>query len=467
VKVITAAPGGAISHGEARLTPGVVSHAGIHDAAALSDAISAACHGAAVRPRRVRIALPPGLCTVRPLSLPPLQARELRDAIPWEMERFLPYPAHEAIFGHVLLEPTNDRAGGATQQWALVAAAPRAAIESLTTILRRLGLVPTLLTPRPWAVAAAAAHRDGGNAPVVVDISDDHLFIGQLAGTQFVAVRAAPRAADAEGGRPAGADIAEEIERSLPYLHTGEGACETPTSLWIAGDRHHSEAVLHHLAPRLAVPVHPLQPPVAASDPGSYAAAEGLILRTRYPIDLRSERERSRQRSSLLRPLTAVAPVLTLAAVASLEIAGEARIARQHHELTPLLLAQQHLDARGMEEQLLRSQLAVAEEELALLAGSGTLGSDLTGAARYFAASLGASAAGALHFQELELQQSDGGIDARLLARSRDATAITSFLSALEDEAEWTLSSPSLLRVPADGSTSLALQARKVSGGGR
>jgi len=463
VKMVVADQRGALTHAEAELAAGVISHTGIHNPSALADAIEAACAAVGFRPRRARIALPPGLCTVRPLSLPPLQARELREAIPWEMERYLPYPAEAATFGHVIIDPIGATAGGADQRQALVAAAPTAAIEAVGEALKSLRITPTLFTPRAWALAAASPDLVDGASHVIVEVSDDHLFIGSVLRGRLIAARALPLLVEST----AATEIAVEIERSLPYLQPDARVGAEPSGLWIAAERSVGDAVAHELQARLNYRVQPLRTRLAIADAGRYAAAVGVTEPSPFPIDLRSEREQNQHRSSLLRPLMIVAPALTLATLVTLQVVDEARLVQRDHELAPLLIAHRHRDAQHRAAQVLREQLSMSEAELALLRAGAGLASDLTGAVRTFAASLAASAAGAVHFEELALQQIDDRIEARLIARGRNATAITSFLSALEAEPNWTLSNPSLARERSDGSTTLALQARYDRAGER
>jgi type IV pilus assembly protein PilM len=90
---------------------------------------------------------------VKFISLPQMPREDLRQSIWWEAERSAPFSLQEALLDyHVLKEVTFE--DGTKKVDVLVAAAPRRDVENHVELLRRAGLNPTIVSVKPFAVAA-------------------------------------------------------------------------------------------------------------------------------------------------------------------------------------------------------------------------------------------------------------------------------------------------------------------------
>lgn len=196
-----------------------------------------------LRARRVSLGLQRSLATVKVLELPPAVGGSLAQMVAFELERHLPFPAEDAAFDFVPLPSPS----GAPQQVLLVACERRTVdralrlLEEARLAPRSLGVachdLPALLGAWPRGKRAVWAHLVGEEA--------DLLF---LDGPRLRLSRSVPAGA--------GADLADEIRKSLPHLGWDEVG-----GLWVSGDR----AAELLASPDLAAFGAPLTPPPLSS----------------------------------------------------------------------------------------------------------------------------------------------------------------------------------------------------------
>jgi Tfp pilus assembly PilM family ATPase len=432
----------------------------------LGEAIAAACRQAGIRPGRAAVVLPPTAAVVRPLQLPRLRPVELREAISWEMARYLPHPIDASIFTHQILNPT---APSSDPLEVMVAAAPTGIIAGIGDALRHAGMTATIITPRPWGIAGALPHSGGDGWRLLVDVADAQLLVSLLEHRLVRLSRTLPwearRIADNEGLSA----LATEIERSLHFALAQNPTCQGLDEILLISEHPPLEGLEAQLRTRITIPIASLSrrhlaipqraagvEEVSVGDAWALALAHGA---PRSPLDLRSALEQHQRRSTLLRPLAVVAPAVTVALLALVQLTGEARLENFKLELAPLELVHQHRATLQGEERVLRERLSSLEGEIGELLNAEELASDLHGALRSLSAILASSAAGALYFEELRLSRSPQASEAELVARARDVAGAARFLSALERDPSWDLGAPSLVHHPGETSASVALSA--------
>lgn len=109
---------------------------------------------------------------VKFISLPQMPRDDLRQSIWWEAERSAPFSLQEALFDyHVLKEVTFE--DGTKKVDVLVAAAPRKDIDEHSDMIRRAGLNPTVVSVKPFSIAAALKEeiaRTGEKCAIIADI---------------------------------------------------------------------------------------------------------------------------------------------------------------------------------------------------------------------------------------------------------------------------------------------------------
>lgn len=463
-----------LTYASAPLHAGILDRDQIHDPRALAQAIGAACHAAGVRPGRMAVAAPASACVIRPLSLPPLQPRELREAVRWEMERFLPYPADSAIIDYCVLPDPASRADHGTSIHVLAAATPAHFAEGLREALRLAGASATILTPRPWALAAGLHLEPTGGWRLLVDVANQNTLISLLQHREIHLNRVLRR----DPGEPTDSNtlsnLAQEIERSWQFAQQQHPACTDLRAILVAADPTLSADLIPLLQRRLPYPVTPISSATmpTATHPGHAsltpidAAALGVArASTRPPLDLRSPHERHQRRINLLRPVVALLPVLTLSGLLAFGSASDRQHQALQHAVTLLELERQHHDTQRTQQRALRENLDELSTELRTLASLNHLQSNLQPAVESLAAALAASAIDSLSFDELQLTQESSRIRASLMGRARDATAVARFLSALEAQPEWTLEAPSLTQQPGEPTTSWRVRAWRTSDG--
>jgi Tfp pilus assembly PilM family ATPase len=427
----------------------------------LGHAVAAAYRHAGISPGRAAVVLPPAAAVARALRLPRLRPTELREAIPWEMERYLPYPMDATLFDHQILNPESATSDPLE---VMVAAAPRGIIAGIGEALRHAGVTATIVTPRPWALAAELP----SGWRLWVDIADAHLSVSLLETRLVHFSRTLPW--DMQNATtPEGLElIAAEIERSLHFALGQHPACDPLEEVLLTAEAPLQTLLATNLRARLGPRIttvtqgHPtIEHDATNATNAPFALAYAAH---RSPLDLRTATEQRRQRSTLLRPLAVVAPALTLMLLTLWHVIGEAQLADLKLELAPLELVQRHQAALQREEQALGERLSALHGEIHRLRTPDDLASDLHGALRSLSAILASSAAGAFRFEELRLSRGAHATEAELVARARDVGAATRFLTALERDPTWDLGTPSLVHHPGEAGASVAVTALRGTG---
>jgi general secretion pathway protein L len=164
-----------------------------------------------VRGRRVHLGLPRRLCVVKSIELPSVTGADLRRMVGFELERHLPFPPADALFGFDVLE----RAPGRPVRVLLVAV-ERRVFERVKLVFRDLGVLPRLVDVSIHALALLAGARGraaGGRVVVRLDETDAELAIvrdGRILGSRGFPLPADPPAR--------GHALAGELDRSLRAL---------------------------------------------------------------------------------------------------------------------------------------------------------------------------------------------------------------------------------------------------------
>ena len=136
------------------MPPGLVQDDQIIDPAGLAAELEALFKEAGIGRRYVVTAVSNRLAITRNIQMPKMSLRDLERAIPWEAERYLPFPIDEVALDHYVLDNPGDVADGGEIE-VVIAAARLDLVTQLTEGLRKAGLEPTVIDIKPFALLRA------------------------------------------------------------------------------------------------------------------------------------------------------------------------------------------------------------------------------------------------------------------------------------------------------------------------
>ncbi|BBB93315.1 MAG TPA: type IV pilus assembly protein PilM [Methylomusa anaerophila] len=131
----------------------------------LSDSIKQLLLSSGIAAREAVVAASGRSIFVREVALPMMSKEELKEAIKWDMEKYVPYETGSYYYDYVLLGPGND----AIEINVLIVAAPREIVDNLVPILKDAGCRILAVDIEPLAVVRTLPQL---NHSLVIDIGD-------------------------------------------------------------------------------------------------------------------------------------------------------------------------------------------------------------------------------------------------------------------------------------------------------
>lgn len=136
------------------MPPGLLQDDQILDPAGLAAEIDALFKEAEISRRTVVTAISNRLAITRNIQLPKMPLKELQKAIPFEAERYIPFPLNEVAFDYYVLDNPSDVADGGEIE-IVIAAARLDLVTQMVEGLQGAGLEPTVLDIKPFALLRA------------------------------------------------------------------------------------------------------------------------------------------------------------------------------------------------------------------------------------------------------------------------------------------------------------------------
>ena len=133
------------------LPPGLVQDDQIVDPEGLAKELDALFKDAGISRRFVVTAVSNRLAITRNIHIPKMPLKELEKAVPWEAERYIPFPLEEVAIDHYILDNPSDVADGSDVE-VVIAAARLDMVTQLTEGLKKAGLEPTVIDIKPFAL---------------------------------------------------------------------------------------------------------------------------------------------------------------------------------------------------------------------------------------------------------------------------------------------------------------------------
>lgn len=160
--------------------------------------------------RRVALALANQSVVVRQVDVPEMDEADLRNALPYQVQDYIPMPVDESYLDSIILDRYTDDQG-APMMRVLAVAAHRAMVDGFVAVLAAAGLEPEVVDVSPLAITRAVAESympvtAEREAEAIVDIggSVTNVIVHEHGGPRFVRILSA-------GGRDIDAALVGEL----------------------------------------------------------------------------------------------------------------------------------------------------------------------------------------------------------------------------------------------------------------
>lgn len=160
-----------VSFNETEIKPGVIEDGAIRDEEELIKTIKSACgsvKGERLNTKYVIASLPEEKSFVQTLQMPKMTDEELKSALPFEIENYIPLSIDKVYWDFQTIKATSNTSGKCSL---LVNVMPKTIVNSYVFCLKKAGLVPCALEVESQAIVRALAVAEKDIAPrIIVDI---------------------------------------------------------------------------------------------------------------------------------------------------------------------------------------------------------------------------------------------------------------------------------------------------------
>lgn len=161
--------------GVAPLPEGVVVKGSILNRSAVTHALQEAIQQAGITLRQAALTVGSQQVVLRHVELPKMKEEEIREALRWEMDQYVPIPASEAVFDYLIV---GERMKEGVMQWEiLLIAAPAKVVEEYVLAVKEAGLDPVAVDIEPLAVARVLRHHARLNQEVAQYYQRDNIIV--------------------------------------------------------------------------------------------------------------------------------------------------------------------------------------------------------------------------------------------------------------------------------------------------
>lgn len=224
---------------------------------------------------------------VRYLRLPPMTLPELKAGMVYEIENYLPTGTQDMVIDWTIVDSTLGMTKPAAEETlVLLAAAPREQATGLYNFVQAAGLELAAIDLVPLALCRALA----GLAPIaIIDIGRrwGNLVLvreGLPLFSRLIAVDGEALSRSGVAAKNSGADLVQEIRRSLEFYHNQAGTAFEPERLILSGGGARIEGLAEYCQEQLGLATtigRPGRPQAKNQLDPAFAVAAGLALRER------------------------------------------------------------------------------------------------------------------------------------------------------------------------------------------
>lgn len=156
------------SWGKIEIKPGIIEKGEIKNEAALAKIIKdglSKIKGERIRSKYVIASLPENKAFIQVIKMPRMKKEELKTAVPFEAENYIPLPIEEAYLDFQILPPFHNRSDHLD---ILIAALPKKTIDSYVSCLKKAGLIPLALEVESQSIARTLIKNRVSPFPVFI-----------------------------------------------------------------------------------------------------------------------------------------------------------------------------------------------------------------------------------------------------------------------------------------------------------
>jgi type IV pilus assembly protein PilM len=157
-----------VSFNEVYIAPGIVKSGVIQDQATLIKIIKLACStvkGKKIDTKYVAVSLPEEKSFSQVIQMPKMEEEELKSAILFEAENYIPLPVSEVYLDFQAIDPIKDSLNHLD---VLIVAMPKKIVNSYVSCLKKAGLVPLAIEIESEAITRALVENEISASPIVL-----------------------------------------------------------------------------------------------------------------------------------------------------------------------------------------------------------------------------------------------------------------------------------------------------------
>lgn len=162
------------SWNEIKLSRGLVQEGLIKNEAVMAKIIRSACEnvkGEKLKTKYAAVSLPEEKSFLQVIQMPQMQEEELRGALSFEIENYIPLPASQVYFDFKVIGNAQEKSGHLD---VLVIAMPKAVVDSYVLCLKKAGIAPFAMEVESQAIIRAVLNNKTSAQPVVLlNIAED------------------------------------------------------------------------------------------------------------------------------------------------------------------------------------------------------------------------------------------------------------------------------------------------------
>jgi type IV pilus assembly protein PilM len=154
-----------INFSEKKIDPGIVENGEIKDEKKLADLIKEVLKEAKIKTKYTILSLPENKVFLEIIQMPKLRGDELRSAIVYEAENYIPFPLEKIILDYQVLPLVDEKSEKLN---IMLVAFPKDIANSYLRTLKLAGLFPLVFEPESFAISRALIEEGKDHPPILL-----------------------------------------------------------------------------------------------------------------------------------------------------------------------------------------------------------------------------------------------------------------------------------------------------------
>ena len=163
------------SFNEVNIAPGIIEEGVVMDEGALVRVIKHACatvKGKKINTKYVVASLPEEKSFLQVIQMPKMNDEELKLAVPFEAENFIPLPIEEVYLDYQVIPSIKDYFDHLE---VLIVATPKKIVDSYVSCIKKAGLIPVVLEAESEAITRALVKKEAKRPPLIlIDLGENN-----------------------------------------------------------------------------------------------------------------------------------------------------------------------------------------------------------------------------------------------------------------------------------------------------